>query len=47
MTDLELKRIVESELRWEPSLKAPEAIGVGSPEVIPESGAFKHVAIRQ
>ena len=29
MTDLELKRIVESELRWEPSLKAPEAIGVG------------------
>jgi len=29
MTDLELKRSVESELRWEPSLKAPEAIGVG------------------
>ena len=29
MTDVELKLIVESELRWEPSLKAPEAIGVG------------------
>jgi len=29
MTDLELKRSVQSELRWEPSLKAPEAIGVG------------------
>ena len=29
MIDLELKRIVESELGWEPSLKAPEAIGVG------------------
>jgi osmotically-inducible protein OsmY len=29
MTDLELKRAVESELEWNPSIKSPAAIGVG------------------